>query len=139
MVVCRLGVVITLYARVAEQADAQDLKSWVRKSVWVQVPPCAPSCLYGTPYFCRYGACNISIVVMTCAIFIWVSGEDGESRRTVNPLPYGLTGSNPVSPTTLPDSLVGRAPDFDSGWVSSSLAPGTTSYVNFIAHPFLLY
>lgn len=28
-----------------------------------------------------------------------------------------------------PDSLVGRAPDFDSGWVSSSLAPGTTTHI----------
>ena len=33
---------ITLYARVAELADASDLKSGVRKGVWVRVPPCAP-------------------------------------------------------------------------------------------------
>ena len=30
---------------------------------------------------------------------IWVSGEDGGSRRTVNPFPSGLIGSNPFSPT----------------------------------------
>lgn len=49
---------------------------------------------------------------------IWGGGEDGESRRTVNPLPSGLEGSNPSLPTKYdPIVKLVKTPDFQSGSV----------------------
>lgn len=40
-------------------------------------------------------------------IALWDSANDGELGRTVNPLPLGLVGSNPSTPTNLMNMLIG--------------------------------
>ena len=141
MVVCRLGTLCTIYGLMAELADAQDLKSCIRKGVWVRFPLCPPAGrTYNVPLQIEYQvvqvyfpytirvyrtcgvACNIPIIAMTCGSRLygylakWSNAPDCKSGTLRFPWSESKSAHHIFG-----DSLAGKTRDFDSRMLSSNL------------------